>query len=454
MTEKKDYEDKFLSELTEEDKEELAKDLLQVFGGPEQVKEYLDLVNVLLTGKNEISVILHYAAAEYLKRTGKKSAPISEVFAFLGSIPEEDVDKIAAQIVADIERHRAKSQPIKRPEISAIPNAAALHFLVRVLNTIGNGRIPQRSKGNRHESIISSVKGGVAVFTRESEGTTTTVTIKQAEKFMKTSGKAFSKVFAFSLQEMNRQNFPRALSINLQDLVDAGGYSTKSNAARAIKRFYYSQLDIEIGGSIKKGRTTIKEEGGVMFYHWKAAPGHIILYLNEEFNWDFVSSYFSVLPRFAYSLEDNAFMLIWYIFFLARQNADAIRKKGCFSISLEVIREYLGLPAPKQVKNRKYKQYIIDPIEKAIEDIERKIMTIPEAQGGKFTITPYGTDTSNISEYLQGYLEIGLSGAFAETFIELSEDAEKSRKHWQAVKEKEAAKLQAIAERTEKSAEN
>lgn len=444
----KSYEEKPLQDLTQEEISLLAEDLLQEFGGPEQVKEYLDLLNALLVSNTEISVIFSYIAAEYLKRTGKKKAPVEEVFAFLGSLPENEVDEITARITRDIAKIRGREK--QRGAVSAIPNAAAVHFLLRVLNNLKNDRTPQPSKNNRHEQITTSVSKGSAIFTRESGGTVTTVKIKQAADIMRKTGKTFAKVLAFTLQEMNRQNFPRELEINLQDLVRPGAYSSKSNAKRAVIDFFDQQLNIEIGGKVKKGKRTITEEGGVMFYHWKATtPGHIVFSINPKFNWEFVASFFSVLPEFTFSLPGNAFLLAWYIFFLARQNADAIREKGTFTVGLESVREYLGLPDPAQVKNRKYRQYIIEPIEEAIEAIEEKLQTVPEAQGQAFTITPYGTETTNISDFLHGYLEIGLSGTFAQSFIDISEEAERSRKKWEAVKLKEAAKLQAIEDRKE-----
>ena len=161
---------------------------------------------------------------------------------------------------------------------------------------------------------------------------------------------------------------------------------------------------------------------------------------------EFIANYFTIFPRFAYALSNNAFSLVRYIFFLARQNTQAIKDKGTFAISLEAVRENLGLPAPDEVKNRKYRQYIIEPIETAIEEIEDKLQTVPEAKEYGFTLTPYGTDTSNINEWLQGYLEIGLKGDFAETFIRLATKAEKDRAQWEKVKQAELARIAARAE--------
>ena len=145
-------------------------------------------------------------------------------------------------------------------------------------------------------------------------------------------------------------------------------------------------------------------------------------------------------------MSNNAFSLVRYIFFIARQNTQSIKDKGTFTISLEAVRENLGLPAPEDVNNRKYRQYIIEPIEEAIEEIEEALLKVPEAKEYGFTLTPYGTDTSNINKWLQGYLEIGLNGDFAETFVRIATKAEKDRAQWEKVK---AAELARIAARTE-----
>ena len=186
-----------------------------------------------------------------------------------------------------------------------------------------------------------------------------------------------------------------------------------------------------------------------MFYHYRLDNGFVTLSVNENFNMEFIAPYFTVFPRFAYALSNNAFTLVRYIFFIARQNAQAIKDKGKFTISLENIRENLGLPSPEEVKNRRYRQLIIDPIANAIEEIEDALQNVPEAKEYGFTITPYGTDTSSINEWLKGYLEIGLNGDFAETFIRLATKAEKDRTQWERVKQAELARIAAREEAKE-----
>ena len=259
----------------------------------------------------------------------------------------------------------------------------------------------------------------------------------------------FVKLLLFSLQKMTTQSFPLEVGFSLQELVDLGMYSTTSNAGRAVKAFFEQQKLTTLSGTVKKGRKTVKEEGGVLFYHYKINNGFVTLSVNENFNLDFIASYFTVFPRFAYALSNNAFSLVRYIFFLARQNTQAIKDKGTFTISLENIRENLGLPSVDEVKNRKYRQFIIEPIEKAIEETEEALLSVPEAKEYGFTITPVGTETSSIEEWLQGYLEIGLNGDFAETFVKLAEKAEQERKQWERIKKAELAKIAARQEAKE-----
>ena len=186
-----------------------------------------------------------------------------------------------------------------------------------------------------------------------------------------------------------------------------------------------------------------------MFYHYRLKNGYVTLSVNENFNMEFIANYFTIFPRFAYALSNNAFSLVRYIFFLARQNTQAIKEKGTFTIKLDLIRENLGLPAPEDVKNSKYIQYIIEPIEKAIEETEEALRNVPEAKEYGFTITPYTWDTGNIKKWLEGYLEIGLNGDFAETFIRIATKAEKDRVQWEKVKQAELARIAARAEAKE-----
>jgi len=315
--------------------------------------------------------------------------------------------------------------------------------------------IDPEGNGNRHEEIKVIERGGKTTFTRKNKqnGSTVIIEIDQADKYLSKTNKTFTKVLLFTLQKMTAQNFPLEVGFSLQELVELGMYSTTSNAGRAVKEFFAQQKLTTLSGIVKKGRKTVKEEGGVLFYHYRLNNGYVTLSVNENFNMEFIANYFTVFPRFAYRLSNNAFSLVRYIFFLARQNAQAIKNKGTFTISLKAVRENLGLPSVDEVNNRKYKQYIIEPIEKAIEEIEDALQKVPEAKEYGFTITPYTEDTGNINKWLEGYLEIGLNGDFAETFVRIATKTEKDRAQWEKVKTAELARIAARNEAKEAQAD-
>ena len=354
-------------------------------------------------------------------------------------------------VLRELEKEAKAAQKAELAPLGSLPNGDSLNWLYRVISASKGGRTIAASNGNRHEEVTVMEKGGKVRFTRKNKQNESMVIVEidQADTYLSKTNKTFTKVLLFTLQKMTAQNFPLEVGFSLQELVDLGMYSTTSNAGRAVKEFFAQQKLTTLSGIVKKGRKTVKEEGGVLFYHYKLSNGYVTLSVNENFNMEFIANYFTVFPRFAYRLSNNAFSLVRYIFFLARQNAQAIKNKGTFTISLDSVRENLGLPSIDEVKNRKYRQFIIEPIEKAIEETEEALQTVPEAKEYGFTITPHGTDTNNISEWLQGYLEIGLKGDFAETFIRIATKAEKERAQWERIRKAELARIAAKDEAKE-----
>lgn len=337
---------------------------------------------------------------------------------------------------------------LKKPAISPIPNGESIAFLYKILNMKAGRNVLE--EGNNRHNIISSLGNESKTMLRytsqsKDKETYIEVTISQADEYLRKSRKTTEKVLTYVLQTMDNQFYPLKVSLNLKDMVDTGLYSTTTNAKRGVIEFFEQQKLITLKGTVKKNNQTIKEQGGILFYNYyfDKGKGIIELQMNENFNIDFIANYYSVFPRFAYALKNNnAFSLVRYIFYIARQRTRDIKETGTFTIKLDSIRENLGLPAVEEVKNRKFKQFIIDPIEKAIEDIEEELLKVPEAEDRKFTLTPRIPDTTNIKEWLDGYIEIGLSGDFAETFINIATKAEKDRKQWERIKLSQRARLE------------
>ena len=424
-----------------------------VYDTPKKQKGYIDVADEAHNAKysrleKEYHDSIIKALQTYFDRTKDKKTDEAQGAGIAAIITELLEDPV---IRRELEKEAAAAQITTLAPLGSVPNGDSLNWLFRVISASKGGRIVQKNPANRHEEITAQQYGDKVRFTRTNKqtGTTAIVEIDQADKYLSKTNKTFTKVLLFTLQKMTAQNFPLEVGFSLQELVDLGMYSTTSNAGRAVKEFFAQQKLTTLSGIVKKGRKTVKEEGGILFYHYRLENGFVKLSVNENFNMEFIANYFTIFPRFAYALSNNAFSLVRYIFFLARQNTQAIKEKGTFTISLEAVRENLGLPSVEDVKNRRYRQLIIEPIEKAIEEVEEALLTVPEAKEYGFTITPYGTDASGINEWLQGYLEIGLKGDFAETFIRLATKAEKDRVQWEKVKQAELARIAARTEAKE-----
>jgi len=398
---------------------------------------------------NEYAEMIKMLAADPDGLTQKQLEEIKEIIKLLLSVdekkepdgetivPQNLIEPLTMMLYYTIQCIDERSAP----QLAPMPNGSAINFWIKSLSGSKGGRVAKKSKRSHSEEVTATQHGDKVSYTRKSRSGTITIEFDQASNYLGNSNKGFSKILLFSLQKMAEQNFSLRIGFPLQELVDIGAYKTTDSARRAVKDFFNQQKLTTISGSLKKGRRTIRETGGILFYNYDINNGYVTLSVNNEFNMEFIATYFTMFPRFAYGLKNNAFSLVWYVFSLARQNVKSIKEHGYFTISLEAIRAALGLPDVEDVANRKYRQYIITPIEEAIEEIEEALQEVPEANDYGFTITPRGINTKNIDEWLHGYLEVGLNGDFAETFIQLAEKEEKKRARIERLKEKELAKL-------------
>ena len=134
----------------------------------------------------------------------------------------------------------------------------------------------------------------------------------------------------------------------------------------------------------------------------------------------FIAQYFTILPRYCFKLGNKSFDLLYYIFFLARQNTREIRERGYFTISFRAIQTRLQLPTDTKNPLRDIK----DRIDDALTDIELQHRDI--YKNDEFQIEPVYDENAPISDFLdRGYLKVILKGDFAQGFIDISTTAEK-----------------------------
>ena len=348
------------------------------------------------------------------------------------------------------------------------PNTTFFDLFFRALTS--PQYIEKGHKSNTHEKIDVTKTETDITIKRTVKGKGGTVAEIQSIKisnlnFYKRNKKTVL-IFSYLFQKLAGTPGANSVYISYSELVDLGMYETIDGARRGVNNFYdyFHGTDgnkktyipgVSVSGKFKtkERKQTIQMERDLVTGRDLAEGGQVI-YLNSELNLTIFTAYTSFLPLWAYRLENlDAFLLVRYIFYTARmkggnfsdpEKADQNDKHPYkyFTLVFDSIRDALGLPSPVDVVGRKYKEKIKDPIESAIEDVEKEIARINNPEKSILvTLTPKGTDaTNNIEEYLRCKLEIGIVDTFANSFIEASVKHEKKVQDYRKRIEKEKAK--------------
>lgn len=325
-----------------------------------------------------------------------------------------------------------------------LPNNSIHQLIKQTLNS------PQKVAAVK-KGIISTQRNtiteDISITYNGQDGSIVTIELARAKELFKGRVRGGAKMYNFFLQKTNEQYRQEKTTFLLQELVDLGIYANKDSAYRGIKtitdkmmNMHIEGMMIEYEGGKKKERRNIKA-ALIAQRDISYTACHISLppIIREN------TKYITILPEWNYRLSENGFMLLDYIYFLARQNAEKIKKEHIFTISLEAIRVRLGLPTPEKA-GKDPKRLILEPIEKAIEDIE------DQRDGTDIKITPvYNPDYKNIHEYLQGYIEIQLDNKAEAYMFKIAKDKEKELKQIEKRKEKARLIIEVKAEEKRKT---
>ena len=325
-----------------------------------------------------------------------------------------------------------------------LPNNSIHQLIKQTLNS------PQKVAAVK-KGIISTQRNtiteDISITYNGQDGSIVTIELARAKELFKGRVRGGAKMYNFFLQKTNEQYRQEKTTFLLQELVDLGIYANKDSAYRGIKtitdkmmNMHIEGMMIEYEGGKKKERRNIKA-ALIAQRDISYTACHISLppIIREN------TKYITILPEWNYRLSENGFMLLDYIYFLARQNAEKIKKEHIFTISLEAIRVRLGLPTPEKA-GKDPKRLILEPIEKAIEDIE------DQRDGTDIKITPvYNPDYKNIHEYLQGYIEIQLDKKAEAYMFKIAKDKEKELKQIEKRKEKARLIIEVKAEEKRKT---
>lgn len=311
-----------------------------------------------------------------------------------------------------------------------MPDSPATDAIMRVMSTGSDlSQLPSRRKEVSHSQRIEVLQNGKKRQVTITSGVSTvTIELSDIDKLLG-SNKSAKKMFVLALIKANEQAFSDGImrrnyiQFPLQDLIDINYYKTPQSARRGFNDSTDVLTSLKVKGTLKKGKKKSVDQSAieVLFTGANIKKGTCTIYLNERINWNFVTTFYTILPKYYFGLPNKAGDLLYYIFFLARQHVKNIEEKGYFTIGMRAIQERLNLPLETETKNpeRDIKQQIEDAIT-AIEDASKDL---------EFKITPIYDMKSPIATFLSnGYLKVELSGKYAKDFIALSQKTEKQIK--------------------------
>ena len=349
-------------------------------------------------------------------------------------------------------------KPQQESNFYNVPDSTASNL---ILETLGAGEniadLPARKKQINHNTTYEVLEDGkrrqVSVINPKAK---VTIELADIDK-MTGSNKPAKKLFVLSLIKANEQAIfdgqltKDYISFPLQELIDIGFYKTPQSARTGFKAGMDALTSLKIKGHIQqtKKRGSSIDALEVLCTGANIKNGQCTVYFNPRISWSFIAQYFTILPRYYFKLPNRASDLLYYIFFLARQHTRDIEERGYFTIGFRAIQHRLQLPS--EIDNGNPYRTIKQPIEEAIEELETEHSLL--YGNTEFSLLPVYDEAASIKDYLDnGYLRVGLTGAFAQTYIEISKDTAKQIE--QAEKRQARITEKAVAIKTAKAIED
>ena len=307
--------------------------------------------------------------------------------------------------------------------------------------------LPERKKQVSNSSTYTALQQGskVRIVKKTKDGS---YTVEFSDSAMLSNTPA-RKLLNLCLIKANQQAVhdhkmtQSTVTFPLQDMIDLGMYSTPQSALAGFKAGMRTLCDIYVEVDTKE-----RTKGGHIFRPWdiQKTNGQYTVLLEDGFDWAILTQSFMLLPATYFRLSSNAAELYNYIFYIARQRGKDISSKGFFTISLRAIHARLNLPS--EVGCKKPKQYIRDPIESAIEEIE--VAHYEDFGNDYLQLELHYNEKGNTQDYLDnGYLKVYLREDFAEATLNIrakkSKIIETSKKRRDKIRDEAAIRANAKA---------
>lgn len=325
----------------------------------------------------------------------------------------------------------APLKPVEQRDFYNMPDSPASDLILEVLGAgAGVADLPARKRQVNHATTLEVYEDGKRrQIQLKSQKASVTIELADIDKITG-SNKPAKKLFVLSLIKANEQAIfdgqltKDYVSFPLQELVDIGFYKSLRSARTGFLSGADTLTSLKVKGHIQRNKKTGStiDTLEVLFTGAKIDKNQCFIRLNYTIDWSFIAQYFTILPRYYFRLPNRASDLLYYIFYLARQHTRDIEERGYFTIGFRAIQHRLQLP--NEVGSPNPQRDIKQPIENAIEELETEHSKL--YGNTEFSLLPVCDDTAPIADYLNnGYLKVGLTGSFAETFIAISKDTAK-----------------------------
>ena len=237
-----------------------------------------------------------------------------------------------------------------------------------------------------------------------------------------------------------------------REIVELGISKSLNKAPVVIQNALETLQQILFAGTSKfRGKTISIKKPVSIIEGFQYRNGIFTVELNPLIDWDFFVQGFYVMPKAYYSLNGKACDLLNYIFFLARQRLEGIKRKEnelTFTVSYEALQFCLNLPdIEKAGEHRHIQRLCVQPINEAIDEIDSAIgeelkAVSPELRNEDFIFLNFPFYRENQKpkkpqELPNTKLEVTLGKAFSEYFIELNTQNKERLKRTRKRKSKE-----------------
>ena len=270
-----------------------------------------------------------------------------------------------------------------------------------------------KKKNDRHKAVALRPLENGFEYEQTKKGSTVTVRIINKDTV---KSAATIKMLIFILSKATQQNFNPTCIFSLKELVNLNWYSSISNARAGVEQLLPGVQSLQIGAKLKKGKRYINQDNAVLFPYYRITNNIVEVDLNDKFDFASLCYQYAIVPAWAFSLNNNAFYLVYYIF--TRFRAE---RSNTLNLKLSLIRDQMALPTREEYKKsgKKFKpeRYVKEPITKVIDEIEA---AIEQKQIDNITIKKhYVVDAKSIEEWLNGFIEVEIIGDYAEKLQEI-----------------------------------